>query len=41
MAKIVEIQQEFEFFGMNWYAPTCYAIDILDAKYEMVQIDVP
>jgi hypothetical protein len=24
---------------MNWYDPTCYAIKILDAKYESVQID--
>ena len=39
MAEIVEIQQEVEFFGMDWYDPTCYAIEILDAKYEKVQID--
>ncbi len=26
------------FFGMDWYAPTCFAIEILDAKYEKVQI---
>jgi hypothetical protein len=26
-------------FGMDWYDPTCYAIKILDAKYEQVQID--
>ncbi len=39
MANIIEIQQEVEFFGMDWYDPTCYAIEILDAKYEMVQID--
>ena len=24
---------------MVWYDPTCYAIEILDAKYESVQID--
>ncbi len=24
---------------MDWYDPTCYAIKILDAKYEQVQID--
>ena len=39
MATIIEIQQEVEFFGMDWYDPTCCAIEILDAKYESVQID--
>ncbi len=39
MVTIIEIQQEVEFFGMDWYDPACYAIKILDAKYEMVQID--
>jgi transposase-like protein len=39
MATIIEIQQEVEFFGMDWYDPDCYAIKILDAKYEKVQID--
>ncbi len=39
MAKITEIQQEVEFFGIEWYDPTCYAIEILDAKHESVQID--
>ena len=39
MAEIVEIQQEVESFGMDWYDPTCHAIKILDAKYEKVQID--
>jgi hypothetical protein len=39
MAEIVEIQQEVEFFGMDRYDPTCYAIKILNAKYEKVQID--
>ena len=39
MADIVKIQQEVEFFGMDWYDPTCYASKILDAKYEKVQID--
>jgi hypothetical protein len=39
MAEIVEIQQEVEYFGIDWYDPTCYAIEILDAKYEKVQID--
>ena len=39
MAEIIELQQEAEFFGMDWYDPNCYAIEILDAKYEMVPID--
>jgi hypothetical protein len=34
MAEIIEIQQEVDFFGMNWYDPSCFAIEILDAKYE-------
>ncbi len=37
--EIIELQQEAEFFGMDWYDPTCHAVEILDAKYEMVQID--
>jgi hypothetical protein len=39
IAEIIEIQQEVEFFGIDWYDPTCYAIEILNAKYEKVQID--
>ena len=39
MAEISVIQQEMEFFGMDWYDPTCYATEILDAKYEKVHID--
>ncbi len=38
MAEIIEIQHEVDFFGMDWYDPTCFAIEILDAKYEKVQI---
>ncbi len=38
MAEIIEIQQEVEFFGIDWYEPTCFAIEILDAKYKKVQI---
>ncbi len=26
------------FFDKDWYGPTCFAIEILDAKYEKVQI---
>ena len=39
IAEIVEIQQEVDCFGMHWYDPTCYAMEILDAKYEKLQID--
>jgi hypothetical protein len=38
MTEIIGIQQEVYFFGMDWYDPTCFAIKILDAKYEKVQI---
>jgi hypothetical protein len=24
---------------MDWYDPTCYAVEILDAKYEKVEVD--
>ncbi len=36
MAEVIEIQQEIDFFGMDWYGLTCFAIEILDAKYEKV-----
>jgi hypothetical protein len=39
MAEMTAIQQEVVLFGMDWYDSTCYAIKILDAKYEKVQID--
>jgi hypothetical protein len=39
MAEIVEVQQEEALFGMDWYNPTCYAVEILDAKYEKVEVD--
>jgi hypothetical protein len=32
MAGIIEVQQKEELFGMDWYDPTCYATEILDAK---------
>jgi hypothetical protein len=38
-AEISAIQQEMELFGMDWYDPTCYATEILDAKYEKFHID--
>ncbi len=36
MAEIIKIQQEIDFFGMDWYDPNCFAIEILDAKCEKV-----
>jgi hypothetical protein len=34
MADIIEMQEEHEFFDMNWYDPNCHATEILDGKYE-------
>jgi hypothetical protein len=28
MAEIVEVQQGEALFGMDWYNPTCYAVEI-------------
>jgi hypothetical protein len=39
MAETIEIQLENDFFGMDWYDPTCYASEILDAKYEKDLVD--
>ncbi len=40
MAEILEDQCEAEqLFGMYWYNPTCYASEILDAKYGEVSLD--
>ncbi len=40
MAKILEVQCEAEqLFGMDWYNPTCYTSEILDAKYGEVSTD--
>ena len=39
MAETIEIQLEDDFFGMDWYDPTCYASEILDANYEKVLVD--
>ncbi len=39
MAKIIEVQQEEELFGVDWYDPNCYATEIMDAKYEKVEVD--
>jgi hypothetical protein len=34
IAEILEIQQEVELYDMDWHDPTCYATEILDAKYK-------
>jgi hypothetical protein len=39
MAETIDIQLEDDFFGKDWYDPTCYASEILDAKYEKVLLD--
>ncbi len=40
MAEILEVQCKAEqLFGMDWYNPTCYAPEILDAKYGKVSKD--
>ncbi len=39
MVETIEIQLEDVFFGMDWYDPTCFASEILDAKYEKVHVD--
>jgi hypothetical protein len=40
MADALEVQREAEeIFGMDWYDPTCYASEILDAKYGQVSTD--
>jgi hypothetical protein len=39
MAETIEIQLYYECFGMDWYDATCYASEILDAKYEKVLVD--
>ncbi len=37
MMDIMEVQRKAEdIFGMDWYDPTCYASEILDAKYGQV-----
>ncbi len=39
MAETIKIQLEDDLFCMDWYDPTCYASEILDAKYEKVLVD--
>jgi len=39
MVDVVEQQCLEELYGIDWYDPTCYAIEILDAKYDAVSIE--
>ncbi len=40
MAEILKVQREAEqLLGTNWYNPTCYASELLDAKYGEVSTD--
>ena len=39
MAETIDFQLENDFFGMDWYDPTCYVSEILNAKYEKVLVD--
>jgi hypothetical protein len=39
MAEIIDVQQDKKPFAMDWYDPTCYATEILDAKYDKVEVD--
>jgi hypothetical protein len=39
MAETIEIHLEDDFFGMDWFDPTCYASEILDAEYGQVLVD--
>ena len=39
MTDVVKQQGLEELYGMDWYDPTCYAIEILDAKYEAMSTD--
>jgi hypothetical protein len=40
IAEILEVQREAEqLFGMDWYNSTCYASEIMNAKYGEVSTD--
>ena len=39
MANVVEQQCLEELYVMDWHDLTCYAIEILDAKYDVVSIE--
>jgi hypothetical protein len=40
LAEIVEVQQEEELFGRDWSDQTYYLVEILDTKYEKVEVEV-
>ena len=39
LAEIIEVQQEAEYFGIDWFEPYCHAIEIWDAKYDQINMD--
>ena len=39
MVDTVEQQCLDKLYGMDWCDPTCYAVEILDAKYDAVSIE--
>jgi hypothetical protein len=40
MTEILEVQcKAKKMFGMDWYDPTCYTSEILDAKHDKVSMD--
>ena len=39
LAEIIELQQEAEYFGIDWFEPYCHAIEIWDAKYNQIVMD--
>ncbi len=39
MAEIIEAQQEEKLFDKDWNESTCYATEILDAKYIKDEVD--
>ena len=39
LAEIIELQQEAEYFGIDWFEPYCHAIEIWDAKYDQINMD--
>jgi len=39
MTEVVKQQCKDELFGIDWFDPTCYSTEILDAKYDPVSTD--
>ena len=39
MTNVVKQQCLEELYGMDWYNPTCYAMEILDARYKAISKD--